>query len=144
MKIGHIRQSRSWILFSTGMMLLVCTVAACTDAEPRVLTARNGTQVFVGAEAGSGAEASLSGTIVAVAGQCLGIRSEGQLRERTVVWPKGTRISGEDPLTLRIAGKRVQIGDRVALTGGESRDTGIGLPSVCDTLPPWVASEVGR
>jgi hypothetical protein len=88
-------------------------------------------KVLVGAKLGSGGTLGVGfgGTVTKV-GECLGIDSW------TVVWPYGTTITSEDPLTIDVPGEgRISVGDTVdgggdVSTNGDSANFGA-IPSGC-------------
>ncbi len=79
------------------------------------MTTGVGVRVYVGADADDGLDALLAGRVVIVAGQCLGVWADEEQGERTVLWPKGTRVITEKPLTIVVNGVTLTVGDRVSL-----------------------------
>src|SRR3954452_361212 len=76
----------------------VCVLAGCGGGQGDVLRSEDST-VLVGAKVDGDSLAGIgySGT-VAMVGQCLG------LNEATVIWPHGTQIASDDPLTIDVPG----------------------------------------
>lgn len=71
-----------------------------------------GTTVLIGERAWAGDEANIAGDLTVVDG-CLG------LNDYVVVWPHGTDVVRDDPLTLDVPGRgEIGLGDEVALAGG--------------------------
>jgi hypothetical protein len=64
-----------------------------------------------------GADALLEGTLVTT-GDCVHLETEAGAAH-PVVWPSGTSIADDDPLTLRLgSGEKVTVGERVTGGGG--------------------------
>lgn len=97
--------------------------------------------VLVSERTSSGMEALIPGVIESVDG-CLGLNGQ------VVVWPHGTDVVDEDPLTLDLPGHgEVGVGDEIALGGGflheppqdEPRDDlvmgGVLVPEPCTHHP---------
>lgn len=141
MSYSRFSNRRQW---SMPMVLLFALSfnAACTSEDPTVLPANGGVEVFVGGKSEGGMDALLTGRLVVVAQRCLGIRVDEEQGDRAVLWPQGTRITGEDPLTIKVDDVTLKLGDRVSLGGGESAVVGIELPPECQDMPPWLTSTV--
>jgi hypothetical protein len=91
-------------------LLLSLFLTGC-GGEGEVLEAGDVT-VLVSAETDQGMAAEGGGTLEVVGG-CLG--TDGYV----VVWPHGTEVVDEDPLTIDVPGAgRVALGDDVSLGGG--------------------------
>jgi hypothetical protein len=92
-------------------LLAACACLLLTACGGRVVEAGDVT-VLVGQRSGSGMDA-LGGGVLEVVGDCLGAGGY------TVVWPHGTEVVDEDPLTIDVPGEgEVTLGDEVSLPGG--------------------------
>lgn len=92
-----------------GWLLAGLALAGCGGGE--VLSA-GGVSVLV-AERASGGMDALGGGVLEVVGGCLGAGGA------VIVWPHGTSVADDDPLTIRIPGNGTfGIGDEVAVGGG--------------------------
>ena len=101
--------------------------------------------IIVGEKSGDAADALLSGMLADVSG-CLGVD------DTVVVWPHGTRVVQERPLSVAVPGVgRVGLGDEVKLGGGVALDqypvprtvgdfdiAGVTVPAACTTHNVWV------
>jgi hypothetical protein len=119
-------------------------VGGCAGGGGEVVHAE-GLAILVGEKSGDAADALLSGTLADVSG-CLGVDNT------VVVWPHGTRVVQEHPLTVAVPGLgRVGIGDEVELGGGVALDqhpapptagdldiAGVTVPAACTTHNVWV------
>ena len=119
-------------------------VGGCGDSRGEVVHAE-GLAILVGENSGDAADALLSGTLADVSG-CLGVD------DTVVVWPHGTRVVQERPLTVAVPGLgRVGLGDEVKLGGGVALDqyptprpvgdvdiTGVTVPAACTAHNVWV------
>lgn len=82
---------------------------ACSDGR---VVDTNGVVVLVGERADSGMAAQGGGRLEVVGG-CLGAGGV------VVVWPHGTTVVDEEPLTVDVPGHgRVSLGDEITLAGG--------------------------
>lgn len=101
-------------------LLLAFALAACGGME---ITAGDAT-VLVGERSSSGADALGGGTLELVGG-CLGASGV------VVIWPVGTDVVDEDPLTIDIPGMgEFSLGESVEVPGG------MVLEHTSDTVPP--------
>jgi hypothetical protein len=102
-------------------------VSGCSGGQGEVLHS-GGSIVLVDADHDGEAVAAIGYEgDVAMAGACLGIGAA------TVLWPHGTTIVSDDPLTIEVPGLgRVKLGDHV--TGGAVRYAG-NLPKGSDSVP---------
>jgi len=94
-------------------------LSGCGDRDGHVLRSGS-TLVLVGA---SGASRTLPhSTItgrVSVLGGCLGINGSA-VDGATVIWPHGTKITADDPLTIDVPGLgSVRVGDRIDGSGDQ-------------------------
>jgi hypothetical protein len=113
----------------TGLILAssLALLSGCGDDPGSVV--RNGdSTVLVGAEGDGDNVAGIGfGGVVTMVGECLGIDTS------TVIWPNGTAVVADDPLTIDVPGLgRVAVGDHVA---GGSDPYGNHLPSGIDAIP---------
>ena len=109
----HVRQhkgrtvlSRPWrILLSGSAMVLV--LVGCGAREDGLVLTSDGSSVLVGPKFGSYGGTGGGGNVT-MAGRCLGFDGA------TVLWPYGTTIVTDDPLTIEVPGLgRVTGGDSV-------------------------------
>ncbi|GAA2089218.1 hypothetical protein IDH50_16000 [Aeromicrobium tamlense] len=108
-------------------LLIALALAGCGGKE---ITAGDAT-VLVGERSSSGADALGGGTLELVGG-CLG--ADGIV----VIWPVGTDVVDEDPLTIDIPHLgELSLGDRVEVPGG------MVLEHSSDTVPPGPLSIAG-
>lgn len=133
----------SHVVRSGAITLFVCVLVAGCASGQRVEVA--GLTVLIAEPADSGDDALLAGRLSDVGG-CLGI--EGY----AVVWPHGTRVSDEGPLSLTVPGQpRVGMGERVEVGGGvlfeaneqEPQDysfAGVSIPASCVAAGVWMSS----
>jgi hypothetical protein len=101
-------------------VLLATTLTSCASgSEPatpanggaRIITAGS-VDVLVAQQAGAHMDA-LGGGRIEIVGGCLG--ADGSV----IVWPHGTEVTSENPLTIEIpGGHTVTLGDNVRLGGG--------------------------
>ncbi|GAA4118844.1 hypothetical protein GCM10022415_18260 [Knoellia locipacati] len=124
------------------MSLFGCAfIAGCTSGQ-RVEA--DGLIVLIAEPANSGDAALLSGKLTDVGG-CVGIENYA------VVWPHGTRVSGEGALSLTVPGQpKVALGDQVHVGGGvlfeaEERRAvysiaGVSIPASCVSAGVWMSS----
>jgi hypothetical protein len=101
------------------MIVAGSLLSGCGDQDGRVLRSGS-TFVLVGA---SGAARTLPhSTItgrVGIVGDCLGINGSA-VNGATVIWPHGTKITADDPLTIEVPGLgRVRVGDSVDGSGDQ-------------------------
>ena len=117
----------------TVVIVSICVLAGCSGGEGEVLQGENSI-VLVGAD-GDGdnmAGIGVAGS-VAMVGDCLGID------EATVIWPNGTKITSEDPVTIDVPGLgQVTVGDHVDGGGDEYVDY---LPKGIDAIPKGCSTE---
>ena len=96
---------------------------------------RSGDSIVLVGEIGPGdsvAGVGLGGTL-AMVGDCVGID------EATVIWPYGTEIASNEPLTIDVPGLgRVALGDQVDGSGDEYVDR---LPKGIDSIPAGCPAE---
>jgi hypothetical protein len=94
------------------VVLATCTVLLASCGGDAQTITSDGVTVLVSARVDGGMAALLPGT-VGVVGGCLGVD------DVVVVWPHGTEVVDEDPLTVDVPGSGgVGLGDEVALGGG--------------------------
>ena len=119
-------------------------LGGCAGGRGEVVHAA-GVAILVGEKSGDAADALLTGTLADVSG-CLGVD------DTVVVWPHGTRVVQERPLTVAVPGLgRVGLGDEVKLGGGVALDqypaphtvgdvdiAGVTVPAACTTHNVWV------
>lgn len=107
------------------ILALASLVSGCGDGSVQ----RSGDFSVLVAEQGqgdNGAGVGMGGEVTLV-GNCLGIETT------TVIWPYGTEVVSDDPLTIDVPGLgRVTIGDHVE---GGADDYVDQLPSGIDALP---------
>jgi hypothetical protein len=108
------------------LLLAACACLLLTACGGRVVEAGDVT-VLVGQRSGSGMDA-LGGGVLEVVGGCLGAG------DHVVVWPHGTEVVDEDPLTIDVPGEgegEVSLGDEISLAGGyvDESDGGAGTQS---------------
>jgi hypothetical protein len=130
-----------------GVALVALALAACGGGA-ETLEAADGTQVFVGRSESSGADALLEGPLAVLDG-CLGAG------EQVVVWPNGTKVVDDDPLTVTVPGNRgeLRVGDQVRVGGGVAVEpsssgsasdplevAGVTVPATCAGHGVWMAS----
>ena len=114
------------LLLASGLALL----SGCGEDPGSVLKGAD-QMVLVGAEGDGGNLAGVGfGGVVTLVGDCLGIDAS------TVIWPHGTKVVLESPLTIDVPGVgRVAVGDRIEGGGdpyGSHLPDGIdAIPSVC-------------
>ena len=96
-----------------------------------------GKHVLVAPPANGGEDAAISGVVTLIGG-CLGIGSS------VAIWPHGTTIVSDDPLTIRVPDLgQVKLGDEVDGGGGthEPGDApnGVTIPDTCksETIVTW-------
>lgn len=112
-----------------GLAATLATVgilSAC-GSDGDVLSA-DGTHVLVGPTTNSGDDAGISGTVT-MDGDCLGI-GNGQV----IIWPGGTTIVSEDPITIKVPGLgEIGLGDKIDGGGGMTDEPpdGVDVPSTC-------------
>ncbi len=112
-------------------------VAACgTDGGGQVLDS-GGKHVLVGPPANGGDDAAIYGRVTLI-GDCLGIGSS------VAVWPNGTTIVSDDPLTIEVPDLgQVKVGDEVDGGGGThdpgDAPDGVTIPDTCKsaTIVSW-------
>ena len=108
-------------------MRLILALGVCvllTACGGRVIEAGDVT-VLVGQRTGSGMDA-MGGGVLEVVGGCLGAGGY------TIVWPHGTEVVDEDPLTIDVPGEgEVSLGDEISLGGGyvQESDGGASTPA---------------
>ena len=133
----------SQIVKSGAIALVVCAFfAGCASGE-RIEA--GGHIVLIAEPADSGDDALLAGNLSDVGG-CLGIESYA------VVWPHGTQVTDEDPLSLTVPGQPpVAIGEYVEVGGGvlfeanerKAEDysiAGVSIPAPCVAAGVWMSS----
>lgn len=125
------------------MGLLVCALVGGCASGQRVDV--GGLTVLIAEPADSGDDALLAGKLSDVGG-CLGIEGFA------VVWPNGTRVSDEGPLSLTVPGQpKVGMGERIEVGGGvlfeaneqEPKDysiAGVSIPARCVAAGVWMSS----
>lgn len=124
---------------SLAALALLAPLSACGGGE--VVEAGDVT-VLVGEDTGAGMDALLSGELTVIDG-CLGVR------QYVVIWPHGTDVTDDDPLTIEVPDLGTfTLGDTVELGGGEvstNSDTseldGVTVPEDCAGSASWLASE---
>ena len=130
-----------------GFALVALALAGCGGGA-QTLEAADGTQVFVGRSESDGDDALLEGPLAVLDG-CLGAV------EQVVVWPNGTKVVDDDPLTVTVPGNRgeLRVGDQVRLGGGVALEpapssvaaeplevAGVTVPAMCAGHGVWMAS----
>ena len=136
----------SWRRVGTSSVVAAMCLAlgGCGSGRGEVVQAE-GLAILVGEKSGDAADALLSGTLADVSG-CLGVD------DTVVVWPHGTKVVEEHPLTVAVPGLgRVGLGDQVKLGGGVALDqypsphtagdvdiAGVTVPAACTTHNVWV------
>lgn len=116
-----------------AVIVAVLMASGCGGDEGEVL--RHGDSiVLVGAEGDGDNVAGIGyGGTVAMVGRCLG------LNDATVIWPHGTKVVSDDPLTVDVPGLgRLRIGDEV---GGGADVYGDHLPEGIDAIPSGCPTE---
>jgi len=101
------------------MIVAGTLLSGCGDQDGRVLRS-GGSFVLVGAygETPRLPHATITGT-VSIVGDCLGINGSA-VDGATVIWPHGTKITAEDPLTIDVPGLgSLRIGDPVDGSGDQ-------------------------
>ncbi len=78
---------------------------------PEVIETSSGVTVLVAEPQNAGMDALSEGALADVGG-CLG------LGDHVVVWPNGTDVVDEDPLTIDLNGARYELGEEVSVGGG--------------------------
>lgn len=126
------------------VLLLVATLSAC---GARTISAGD-VQVLVGERSRSGSDALLNGRL-AVSDGCLGVEMTDTGSYVVVVWPHGTDVEEEEPLTVDVpdAGS-LEVGDEVSLgggfvtveDGGPAQVGGVEVPEECASREVFLAN----
>ncbi len=95
--------------------------------------------MLVGAEVHGASVGVGFGGSVAMVGDCLGVEGDGATA--TVIWPHGTTVTADEPLTIDVPGVgRVKAGDPIDGGGG---DVDIDrLPKGIDAIPSGCPTEL--
>ncbi len=121
--------------------LLAGSLSACGSAEVAVV---DDVTVLIGARSGSGMDALLPGRLAVVDG-CLGLDYEDGAVSYVVIWPHGTEVVRDSPLTLALPdAEEHQLGDQLQVGGGESSSPtagGIDVESECPGAAVWLGSD---
>ena len=124
-----------------GTALLAWTLSGCGGAEVAVV---DDVTVLIGARSGSGMDALLPGRLAVVDG-CLGLDYEDGAVAYVVIWPHGTEVVRDNPLTLALPdGEEYQLGDQLQVGGGESSSPtagGIDVEQECPGAAIWLGSD---
>ena len=101
--------------------------------------------VLVGERSREGMEALLPGRLAVIDG-CLGLESEEVAASYVVVWPHGTEVVDEDPLTISVSGGgEHSIGDQIQVGGGETTSSGkpggVDVEARCPGAAVWLAHD---
>lgn len=136
---GRRPQLRS-ALAVAATLTLPALLAGCGGSD--VVTAGDVT-VLVGERSQEGMEALLSGRLAVLDG-CLGLESEDEVASYVVVWPHGTEVVDEDPLTISVPDDgEHSVGDRLQVGGGETapsgRPGGVDVEAECPGAAVWLA-----
>lgn len=98
--------------------------------------------VLVGEGSGDGMTALLPGRLAVVEG-CLGLESQDVDAAHVVVWPHGTEVVDEDPLTISIPDDgEYEVCDELEVGGGASpldEPGGIDVQAECPGAAIWLA-----
>lgn len=114
-----------------ALVASLCVIALASCGSDGKVLHRGSVQVLVGADDGSNmAGVGLGGT-VSLVGDCLG------LEEWIVIWPPGTTIRSDDPVTIEVpALGAVEVGDHIEGGGveydPEDPPDGIDIPEGCE------------
>ena len=99
--------------------------------------------VLRGERSSEGMSALLPGRLAVING-CLGLESQDVDAAHVVVWPHGTEVVDEDPLTISIPDDgEYAVGDELQLGGGESplaEPGGIDVKAECPGAAIWLGS----
>ncbi|MBU2075042.1 MAG: hypothetical protein KKE65_03765 [Actinobacteria bacterium] len=121
--------------------LLAGSLSGCGGAEVTVV---DDVTVLIGARSSSGMDALLPGRLAVVDG-CLGLDFEDGAVFYVVVWPHGTEVVRDSPLTLALPdGEEHQLGDQLQVGGGESSSRmagGIDVDEECPGAAVWLGSD---
>ena len=123
---------RKSIVRGLAAAVALMPLASCSGHEAAVV--RSGDSFVLIAP--KGADDNIAGVAlggeVQLVGNCLG------LGPNTILWPHGTEVVDDDPLTVQVPGYgRVALGDHIA-GGGEDYGT---LPTGIDKLPTGCSAE---
>jgi hypothetical protein len=123
-------------------MALPALLAGCGASD--VVTAGDVT-VLVGERSQEGMEALLSGRLAVLDG-CLGLESEEAAASYVVIWPHGTEVVGEDPVSISVPDDgEYSVGDRLQVGGGETassgRPGGVDVEAACPGAEVWLGHD---
>lgn len=121
-------------------MALPALLAGCGGSD--VVTAGD-VMVLVGERSQEGMEALLSGRLAVLDG-CLGLETEDEVVSYVVVWPHGTEVVDEDPVSISVPDDgEYSVGDRLQVGGGETapsgRPGGVDVEAECPGAAVWLA-----
>jgi hypothetical protein len=123
-------------LAALSMMVVGSLLSGCGGGDGGVLHSGDSV-VLVGADVLGPTVGVGFGGSVAMVGDCLGVEGDGAVA--TVIWPHGTKIASDDPLTIDVPGLgRVSVGDQVA--GGDDVNVDR-LPKGNDAIPSGCPTE---
>ena len=126
------------VVSALAVVLSLATFTGCGGAD--VVEAGDVT-VLVGERSGEGMTALLQGRLAIIDG-CLGLESQDVDAVHVVVWPHGTEVVDEDPLTISIPNDgEYSVGDELEVGGGESpldEPGGIDVEAECPDAAIWL------
>ncbi len=103
------------------------------DGGPKTIETASGF-VLVSGAADYGSDAAFDSRLEFTANGCLGIAGPNErAASQVVVFPAGTTVTQEDPLTIEVNGSEVSIGEAFSGSGGEVKPTESDL---VPTAPP--------
>lgn len=124
-----------------ALLVAAALLTAACGGEAGTVTAA-GVRVLVGESTSEGMDALLTGRLADVGG-CLGIEPDETGDAMAVVWPHGTEVVDDAPLTIEVPDDgRYAIGDTVSLAGGTVAGGEVGglpLPPECSGEQTWLS-----
>ncbi|WP_121251193.1 hypothetical protein [Nocardioides ferulae] len=123
----------------TGLALTALGLTGCS-AE---VVESGEVAVLVGERSGDGMDALLSGRLAVVEG-CLGVTTTEDETGTVVVWPHGTDVVDDDPLTIAVPGEDdYALGEEIQVGGGGADGPDVGgvdIEQECGVDTAWLAN----
>ena len=121
------------------LTLGVLALSACGGAKA---VDTGSSTLLVGERSSESMDALLDGTLVEVDG-CVGVEATDGGVEFVVVWPYGTSVADDEPVTIEVPDVgEVAVGDEVQVGGGVVQGEEVGgltIPDFCADHEVWLA-----
>lgn len=118
-------------IIGLGVLILTAAIYGCTgNADGPHVIQRENVRVLVAGPTDLYRQVEYSGKLKLGAGGCLGLSRDGTTT-RIMMWPSGTRLIDDNPVTLEIPGAgRIALGQEIRAAGGQAMKASKHYPEV--------------